>query len=64
MFDFDFLLRTLSLKHPISLVLQNGAMASIKPQQITFIVPGIKDFDHMEIPDFIQKAQDNLVCYI
>ncbi|XP_041999122.1 ribonuclease II, chloroplastic/mitochondrial-like isoform X1 [Salvia splendens] len=39
---------------------QNGAMASIKPQQITFIVPGIKDFDHMEIPDFIQKAQDNL----
>lgn len=38
-------------------------MASIKPQQVTFIVPGIKNFDHMEISDFIQRAQNNLVCY-
>ncbi|PIN04763.1 Exoribonuclease II [Handroanthus impetiginosus] len=39
---------------------QNGVMTSIKPQQITFIVPGIKDFDHTEIANFVQKAQDNL----
>ncbi|KAL8039374.1 hypothetical protein ABFX02_10G032800 [Erythranthe guttata] len=39
---------------------QNGVMTSIKPQQITFIVPGITNFDHAEISNFIQKAQDNL----
>lgn len=39
---------------------QNGVMASIKPQQVTFIVPGIMNFDHTEISNFIQKAQDNL----
>ncbi|KAL0309864.1 UNVERIFIED_CONTAM: Ribonuclease II, chloroplastic/mitochondrial [Sesamum radiatum] len=39
---------------------QNGVMTSIKPQQITFIVPGIKSFDHTEISNFVQKAQDNL----
>lgn len=39
---------------------QNGVITSIKPQQVTFIVPGIKNFDHMEISNFIQKAQDNL----
>ncbi|KAL2501555.1 Exoribonuclease II [Forsythia ovata] len=35
-------------------------MASIKPQQITFIVPGVKNFDHTEILDFVKKAQSNL----
>ncbi|GFY82715.1 ribonuclease II/R family protein [Actinidia rufa] len=39
---------------------QNGVTTSIKPQQITFIVPGVEDFDHTEISDFIQKAQNNL----
>lgn len=40
---------------------QNGVTSSIKPQQITYIVPGVENFDHTEIPDFIQKAQNNLV---
>ncbi|XP_028957017.1 ribonuclease II, chloroplastic/mitochondrial isoform X1 [Malus domestica] len=39
---------------------QNGVTSSIKPQQITYIVPGVENFDHTEISDFIQKAQDNL----
>ncbi|KAL2528489.1 Ribonuclease II [Forsythia ovata] len=39
---------------------QNGAMTSIKPQQITFIVPGVENFDHTEISDFVQRAQSNL----
>ncbi|KAL7169903.1 hypothetical protein ACSBR2_034865 [Camellia fascicularis] len=39
---------------------QNGVTTSIKPQQITFIVPGVKNFNHMDILDFIQKAQNNL----
>ncbi|XP_050211898.1 ribonuclease II, chloroplastic/mitochondrial [Mercurialis annua] len=39
---------------------QNGVTSSIKPQQITYIVPGIANFDHTEISSFIQKAQDNL----
>ncbi|XP_047340876.1 ribonuclease II, chloroplastic/mitochondrial-like [Impatiens glandulifera] len=39
---------------------QHGVTTSIKPQQITFIVPGVENFDHAEICDFIQKAQDNL----
>lgn len=41
--------------------MQNGVTSSIKPQQITYIVPGIENFDHTGISDFIQKAQDNLV---
>lgn len=41
---------------------QNGVTSSIKPQQITYIVPGVENFDHAEISDFIQKAQENLVC--
>lgn len=44
-------------------IMQNGVVTSIKPQQITFIVPGVKNFDHTEISNFIQKAQDNLVCF-
>ncbi|CAI9780120.1 unnamed protein product [Fraxinus pennsylvanica] len=39
---------------------QNGAMTSIKPQQITFIVPGVENFDHTEMLDFVQRAQSNL----
>lgn len=39
---------------------QNGTISSIKPQQVTYIVPGIEDFDHTNISDFVQKAQDLL----
>lgn len=39
---------------------QNGVTSSIKPQQITYIVPGVQNFDTAEISDFIEKAQDNL----
>lgn len=39
---------------------QNGVTCSIKPQQITFIVPGVENFDHTDISGFIQKAHDNL----
>lgn len=39
---------------------QNGVTSSIKPQQVTYIVPGIDNFDQTEISNFIQKAQDNL----
>ncbi|MQL75122.1 hypothetical protein Taro_007488, partial [Colocasia esculenta] len=39
---------------------QNGATSSIKPQKITYIIPGIKDLDHTEIIDFVQKAHDLL----
>ncbi|RVW87400.1 Ribonuclease II, chloroplastic/mitochondrial [Vitis vinifera] len=38
----------------------NGVTSSIKPQQVTYIVPGIDNFDQTEISNFIQKAQDNL----
>lgn len=41
---------------------QNGVISSIKPQQITYIVPGVENFDHTEISDFVQKAKENLVC--
>lgn len=40
---------------------QNGVTSSIKPQQITFIVPGIENFDHKEISDFVKRAEHNLV---
>ncbi|KAJ6814303.1 ribonuclease II, chloroplastic/mitochondrial isoform X1 [Iris pallida] len=39
---------------------QNGTVSSIKPQQVTYIVPGIEDFDHADISGFIHKAQDLL----
>ncbi|CAL0306027.1 unnamed protein product [Lupinus luteus] len=39
---------------------QNGVASSIKPQQITYIVPGIHNFDEADITDFVQKAQDNM----
>lgn len=43
------------------LMMQNGITTSIKPQQVTFIVPGVENFEPTEISDFVQKAQDNLV---
>ncbi|XP_068643326.1 ribonuclease II, chloroplastic/mitochondrial [Aristolochia californica] len=36
---------------------QNGTTSSIKPQQITYIVPGVEDFDHTDISNFIHKSQ-------
>ncbi|KAF7844583.1 ribonuclease II, chloroplastic/mitochondrial [Senna tora] len=39
---------------------QNGVTSSIKPQQVTYIVPGISNFDQADIADFVQKAEDNL----
>ncbi|XP_072997967.1 ribonuclease II, chloroplastic/mitochondrial isoform X2 [Typha latifolia] len=39
---------------------QNGIISSIKPQQITYIVPGIENFDHTDIADFAQRARDIL----
>nr|XP_004506585.1 ribonuclease II, chloroplastic/mitochondrial [Cicer arietinum] len=39
---------------------QNGVTSSIKPQQVTYIVPGIDNFDQADIAGFIQKAQDNM----
>ncbi|KAB2066503.1 hypothetical protein ES319_A09G165200v1 [Gossypium barbadense] len=39
---------------------QNGVTSSIRPQQITYIVPGVENFDHAEISKFLQKAQENL----
>ncbi|XP_021759239.1 ribonuclease II, chloroplastic/mitochondrial-like isoform X1 [Chenopodium quinoa] len=39
---------------------QNGTSCSIKPQQITYVVPGVENFDHTQISEFMQKAQDNL----
>ncbi|XP_078432821.1 ribonuclease II/R family protein [Wolffia australiana] len=39
---------------------QNGVMSSIKPQQITYIVPGVNGFDHAELPDFVQRAHNML----
>ncbi|GAB2272529.1 ribonucleotide-diphosphate reductase subunit rnr1 [Dionaea muscipula] len=39
---------------------QNGVTSSIKPQQITFIVPGVENFDLNQISEFIRRAQENL----
>ncbi|CAI8600870.1 unnamed protein product [Vicia faba] len=39
---------------------QNGVPSSIKRQQVTYIVPGISNFDQAEIAAFVQKAQDNM----
>lgn len=43
---------------------QNGIMSSIKPQQVTYIVPGIEDFDNADIADFVQRAHDLLVIFV
>lgn len=53
---------TLIFSRSITFLWQNGVTSSIKPQQITYIVPGVENFEHAEIADFIKKAQDNLVC--
>ncbi|KAM7464061.1 hypothetical protein LguiA_032182 [Lonicera macranthoides] len=39
---------------------QNGVLTSIKLQQITYIIPGVENFDHAEITDFIHKAHAKL----
>ncbi|KAL6614185.1 hypothetical protein ACP70R_036455 [Stipagrostis hirtigluma subsp. patula] len=39
---------------------QNGILSSIKPQQVTFVVPGIMNFEYSRIAEFLQKAQDLL----
>ncbi|KAK7286795.1 hypothetical protein RJT34_22041 [Clitoria ternatea] len=39
---------------------QNGVTSSIKPQQVTYIVPGIENFDQADIADFSEKAQENM----
>eukprot|EP01018_Ginkgo_biloba_P021243 Gb_33852 [translate_table: standard] len=36
---------------------QNGVTFSIKPQQVTYIVPGIEDFQPAEITNFLLKVQ-------
>lgn len=41
--------------------LQNGVISSIKLQQVTFVVPGVENFDHSEILMFIQRAKSLLV---
>ncbi|CAI0471824.1 unnamed protein product [Linum tenue] len=43
-----------------SMLTRNGVTSSIRPQQITYIVPGVEKFDQTEISSFIQKAEDNL----
>ncbi|TVU36775.1 hypothetical protein EJB05_18722 [Eragrostis curvula] len=39
---------------------QNGILSSIKPQQVTYVVPGILNFDYSKIVEFLEKAQDLL----
>ncbi|KAI3875734.1 hypothetical protein MKW92_030956 [Papaver armeniacum] len=42
------------------LLLANGVTSSIKPQQVTYIIPGVENFNYEEISRFIQKAENNL----
>jgi len=39
---------------------QNGILSSIKPQQVTYVVPGVMNFDASRIDEFLEKAQDLL----
>ncbi|CAD6229171.1 unnamed protein product [Miscanthus lutarioriparius] len=39
---------------------QNGILSSIKPQQVTYVVPGIMNFDYSRIDEFLEKTQDLL----
>ncbi|KAL9268974.1 Ribonuclease II, chloroplastic/mitochondrial-like protein [Drosera capensis] len=39
---------------------QNGVTSSIKPQQITYIVPGIENFNRTKISEFIRKAEEKM----
>ncbi|XP_052133977.1 ribonuclease II, chloroplastic/mitochondrial [Oryza glaberrima] len=36
---------------------QNGILSSIKPQQVTYVIPGIINYNHSRIDEFIKKAQ-------
>lgn len=46
-----------ALTHSSGLPSQFGNVHSVKPQQITFIVPGAEDFKTADISAFINKAQ-------
>ncbi|OEL26014.1 Ribonuclease II, chloroplastic/mitochondrial [Dichanthelium oligosanthes] len=39
---------------------QNGILSSIKPQQVTYVVPGVMNFDSSRIDEFLEKAQELL----
>ncbi|KAL5223123.1 hypothetical protein ABZP36_027836 [Zizania latifolia] len=39
---------------------QNGILSSIKPQQVTYVIPGTIDYNHSRITEFLEKAQDLL----
>ncbi|KAF3321975.1 ribonuclease II [Carex littledalei] len=39
---------------------QNGFVSSIRPQQITYIVPGIEVIEYSDIADFAKKAEELL----
>ncbi|KAI3926382.1 hypothetical protein MKX01_032570 [Papaver californicum] len=39
---------------------QNGVTSSVKPQQVTYIIPGVENFNYEEISRFVQKAESNL----
>ncbi|XP_026460804.1 ribonuclease II, chloroplastic/mitochondrial-like [Papaver somniferum] len=39
---------------------QNGFTSSIKPQQVTYIIRGVENFNYEEISRFIQKVENNL----
>ena len=41
---------------------QFGNTYSVKPQQVTFIVPGGEDFSPADIASFINKAENLEVC--
>lgn len=40
---------------------QNGFVSSIRPHQITYIVPGIEVIEYSDIADFAKKAEELLV---
>lgn len=50
-----------SLVTSLSYLVQNGILSSIKPQQVTYVVPGVMNFDSSKIDEFLEKAQDLLV---
>ncbi|KAL9264861.1 Ribonuclease II, chloroplastic/mitochondrial-like protein [Drosera capensis] len=39
---------------------QNGVTSSIKPQQITYIVPGVENFNRSKISEFIRTAEEKM----
>ncbi|KAL2474104.1 Ribonuclease II [Forsythia ovata] len=61
--DPDRVLLAVAQKHGVKKKWMNGAMTSIKPQQSTFIVLGVENFDYTEILDFVQRVQSNLMIF-